>query len=109
MAGKLQEEQIAATLNRLGLKTGTSQTWSENRVYSATPLPSTINCQRMIRRLIKLKKIPASQVVTCAPRQIPAEALESEEVRRAVRNIKAQVRVPQTQDSGQQSSMFPMV
>ena len=62
-----------------------------------------------IRRLIRLKKIPASQVVTCAPWQIPAEALDSEEVRRAVRNIKARVRAPQTQDSSDQSSMFPMV
>jgi hypothetical protein len=35
MAGKFPDEQIASTLNRLGLKTGTGQTWSENRVYSA--------------------------------------------------------------------------
>ena len=31
-----------------------------------------------IRRLIELKKVPANQVVACAPWQIPIEALESE-------------------------------
>ena len=62
-----------------------------------------------IRRLIELKKLPANQVVACAPWQIPIEALESEEVRRAVRNIKARVCVPQTQSSDQQQAMFPMI
>jgi excisionase family DNA binding protein len=130
MAGKFQDEQIAATLNRLGLKTGTGQTWSENRVYSARhyhQLPAydpnrasdevvTMEeaAQRLgvsstsIRRLIEQKKMPANQVVPCAPWQIPVEALDSEEVRRAVRNIKARIRVPRTQNSGQQQAMFPM-
>ena len=130
MAGKFQDEQIAATLNRLGLRTGTGQSWSENRVYSARhyhQLPAydpnragdglvTMEeaAQRLgvsstsIRRLIKLKKMPANQVVPCAPWQIPIEALDSEEVRKAVRNIKARVRVPRTQTSDQQQAMFPM-
>ena len=34
MAGKFPDEQIAATLNRLGLRTGASNTWNEKRVYS---------------------------------------------------------------------------
>lgn len=131
MAGKFQDEQIATTLNRLGLKTGTGQTWSESRVYSARhyhQLPAydpnrasdsvvTMEeaAQRLgvsstsIRRLIELKKVPASQVVACAPWQIPVEALDSEEVRRAVRNIKARVRVPRTQHSDQQQAMFPVI
>ena len=85
MAGKFPDEQIAATLNRLGLRTGTSQSWSENRVYSARhyhQLPAydpNRACDSMvtmeeaaqrlgvsstsIRRLIKLKKMPANQAV----------------------------------------------
>jgi excisionase family DNA binding protein len=62
-----------------------------------------------IRRLIKLKKMPATQVVPCAPWQIPIEALDSEEVRKAVKNIKARVRVPRTQSGDQQQAMFPML
>jgi excisionase family DNA binding protein len=131
MAGKFQDEQIAATLNRLGLRTGTGQSWSESRVYSARhyhQLPAydptraggglvTMEeaAQRLgvsstsIRRLIKLKKMPATQVVPCAPWQIPIEALDSEEVRKAVKNIKARVRVPRTQSGNQQQAMFPML
>jgi hypothetical protein len=131
MAGKFEDEQIAATLNRLGLRTGTGQSWSENRVYSARhyhqlpaydPNRATDGLVTMeeaakrlgvsstsIRRLIKLKKMPANQVVECAPWQIPIEVLESEEVRNAVRNIKARVRVPRTQGSDQQQAMFSVV
>lgn len=35
MAGKFPDEQIAATLNRLHLRTGADNPWNENRVYSA--------------------------------------------------------------------------
>lgn len=129
MSGKFQDEQIAATLNRLGLKTGTDQTWSEGRVYSARhyhQLPAydpnrasdglvTMEeaAQRLgvsstsIRRLIKLKQLRAQQVVPCAPWQIPVEALESDTVSKAVKNIKARIRVPQTQNTDRQQSMFP--
>lgn len=62
-----------------------------------------------IRRMIKLKKMPATQVVASAPWQIATEALESEEVRKAVRNIKARARAPRTQGIDQQQAMFPMV
>ena len=34
MSGRFPDEQIAATLNRLGLKTGTGNTWIEVRVRS---------------------------------------------------------------------------
>jgi excisionase family DNA binding protein len=130
MSGRFQDEQIAATLNRLGLKTGTGQTWSESRVYSARhyyELPAydadrtndglvTMEeaahrlgvSSTTIRRLIELKKLPATQVVACAPWQIPVEALDSEIVRKAVKDIKARVRVPQTHGSGQQQTMFSM-
>jgi excisionase family DNA binding protein len=128
MSRQFPDEQIAATLNRLGLKTGTGQNWNEGKVYSARhyhQLPAydpsrTSNglltmaeaAQRLgisptsVRRLIELKKLPASQVVGCAPWQIPADALESNAVRQAVKNIKARVRVPQTQNGNQQHALF---
>jgi len=50
-----------------------------------------------VRRLVERKTIPANQVVSCAPWQIPVEALESEAVRKAVKAIKNRVRVQPTQ------------
>ena len=38
MAGGHTDEQIATTLNRLGLQTGAGHTWNEQRVYSASYL-----------------------------------------------------------------------
>jgi hypothetical protein len=100
MAERFGDEQIAATLNRLGLRTGADNNWNEARVRSArrynqlsTFDPSypgnngvTLReaAQRLnvdltiVRRMIPEKKLPASQVVACAPWQIPVEALESE-------------------------------
>jgi hypothetical protein len=39
MAGRFPDEQIAATPNRPGLRTGTGNTWNEGRVRSASLLP----------------------------------------------------------------------
>ena len=115
MAGRFPDEQIAATLNRLGLKTGTGSTWIEGRIrtvrsyhdlpaYDATTANKTTitleeACQKLgvthkvVRRLIEAKKLPATQVVPCAPWEIPANAVESEDVLREVKNIKRRVRV----------------
>jgi excisionase family DNA binding protein len=116
MAGRFPDEQIAATLNRLGLKTGTGSTWVEGRIrtvrsyhdlptYDATTSNKTTitmeeACQKLgvthkvVRRLIESKTLPATQVVPCAPWEIPAKAVESEEVLKEVKNIKRRVRVP---------------
>jgi excisionase family DNA binding protein len=131
MCDKFPDEQIAATLNRLGMKTGAGQNWNEGKVYSARhyhelreydPLDAndgTVTmeeaAQRLgisptsIRRLIELNKLPATQVVACAPWQIQLDALESDAVRTAVKNIKGRVRVPQTQNDSEQQSMFSTV
>jgi hypothetical protein len=115
MAGRFPDEQIAATLNRLGLKTGTGSTWIEGRIrtvrsyhnlptYDAkTSNKTTITleeaCQKLgvthkvVRRLIESKKLPATQVVPCAPREIPANAVGNEEVLREVKNIKRRIRI----------------
>jgi excisionase family DNA binding protein len=128
MADRFSDEQIAATLNRLGLRTGAGNTWNEARVRSARQYhqyPSfDLNQARnhfvtlreaaqrlgislsVVRRLIAAKKLPASQVVACAPWQIPAEALESEATRKEVENIKNRVRAPQTSQIDGQQGLF---
>jgi len=128
MAERFSDEQVAATLNRLGLRTGANNTWNEVRVRSAREyqqLPAfdpnhprkdfvTLReaSQRLgvgltiVRRMIAEKKLPASQVVTCAPWQIPAEALHSETVRAEVENIQNGVRAPRTQQLDGQQVLF---
>jgi excisionase family DNA binding protein len=128
MAGRFSDEQIAATLNRLRLRTGAGNTWNEKRVRFACQyhqLPTfdpnhprnegvTLReaAQRLnvsltiVRRMIAEKKLPASQVVACAPWQIPVEALESEVVRKEVEKIKNGVRVPRTPQVDGQQGLF---
>jgi excisionase family DNA binding protein len=128
MAGKFTDEQIAGTLNRLGLRTGVDNGWNVSRVHNARcyhhmpafdaqndkPSEVTIKeaAQRLnvsppiIRRMIEQKILPAHQVVVCAPWQIPVEALDSEVIRKQATNIKNRVRVPQSQDDDGQQSMF---
>ncbi len=111
MSGRFPDDQIAATLNRLGLKTGTGNTWNEGRVRSVRSYHGLPACNaaliprrtvtleqaserlgishKVIRRLIESNKIPATQVVPWAPWEIPMEAIESaavvQEVARAKR------------------------
>jgi hypothetical protein len=102
MSGRFPDEQIAATLNRLGLKTGTGNTWNEGRIrsvrsyhalpaYNASIMPrQTITLEeaserlgishKVVRRLIESHKISATQVVPWAPWEIPTEAIESVDV-----------------------------
>jgi len=115
MAGRFPDDQIAATLNRLAFRTGTGNTWNEGRVRSVrsyhqlpgydakTSTRQTLTLEeaserlavshKVVRRLIDSKKISATQVVPWAPWEIPAEAIECEEVLREVRNLKRRVRV----------------
>jgi hypothetical protein len=60
----------------------------------------------MVRRMIEEKILPARQVVVCAPWQIPVETLDSEEIRKEAMNIRNRVRVPRSQSSEGQQSMF---
>jgi excisionase family DNA binding protein len=128
MAGKFSDEQIAATLNRLRLRTGADNGWNENRVYSVrhrhqmpafdpnqrNPSEVTLKeaAQRLnvsppsVRRMIEEKILPAHQVIECAPWQIPVEALRFERVIKEAANLRNRVRVPQSQASNQQQSIF---
>jgi DNA invertase Pin-like site-specific DNA recombinase len=114
MAGRFPDDQIAATLNRLGLKTGSGNNWIEVRVRTARSyhqLPSydpqlrqnalTLEeaseklgvSHKIVRRLIDAKLIPATQVVPWAPWEIPAEAIKSEQVLREVAAVKRGCRI----------------
>jgi excisionase family DNA binding protein len=114
MAGKFPDDQIAATLNRLGLRTGAGNTWREGNirtVRSYHQLPAYVAAQssrdtltleeasarlavshKVVRRLIEAGKIPATQVVPCAPWEISAEAVESRTVLTEVKRIKERAR-----------------
>jgi acetylglutamate kinase len=127
MAGKFNDQQIAATLNRLKLRTGVGNSWNVMRVRSARsyyqlaafaeddqPREVTLQVaarrlnvsQSIVRRMIEEKTLPARQVVLCAPWQIPVEALDSEAIRQQATSIKNRVRVPQSQSLEDQQSLF---
>jgi len=127
MAGKFTDEQIAGTLNRLGLHTGAGNTWNEMRIRTARHHnkfpsfdPSCSNgtltlmeaAERLnvsptvVRRLIQEGIMPATQVVSCAPWEIPVAALDSEAVQKAVRKIRNRVVSPRSQNPEEQFSIF---
>ena len=106
MATRWSDEDIAASLNRMGMPTGQGKTWTAHRVSSvrrvngihayrsaekngewltmseaATRLGVTHHC---IRRLIKGGILPAEQVVPGAPYQIRADDLHQERVAAAI-------------------------
>jgi DNA invertase Pin-like site-specific DNA recombinase len=110
MAGQFSDEQIASTLNRLGMRTGAGNTWNQGRVSSlrhhhelpaydaSRPAADMLTLDQaagrlgvsptVVRHLIQSQTIPATQVVPGAPWQIPAVALESSEVTQAAMDIK---------------------
>ncbi len=59
-----------------------------------------------VRRMITEKKLPATQVIACAPWQIPAVALQSETLRIETENIKAGIRSPRTRTPDGQQVLF---
>jgi DNA invertase Pin-like site-specific DNA recombinase len=114
MAGRFPDEQIAATLNRLGLKTGSGNNWVELRVRTARSyheLPPydpklrqnmlTLEeaseklgvSHKIVRRLIDCKVIAATQVVPWAPWEIPVESIQSKQVLNAVAAVKRGSRI----------------
>ena len=114
MAGRFPDEQIAATMNRLGLRTGTGNTWNEGRVrsvrsYHSLPTYAAANrdsntitleeaserlriSHNVVRRLIEENRIPATQVVPWAPWEIPLTAVESDDVIREVAALRRRPR-----------------
>ena len=127
MAGQFPDEEIASTLNRLRLRTGVDNAWNAIRVYSVRhrlQLPAfdangprnqiTLKeaAKRLnlsppsVRKMIDEKILPASQIVECAPWQIQVEALDAEVVQRVAGNLRNRVRIPRSNNSEEQQSMF---
>jgi DNA invertase Pin-like site-specific DNA recombinase len=109
MATSYTDEEIALTLNRLRLKTGAGNTWSEARVrslrshlklpaYRAEQSDGRLNmlqaAQRLgvsatvVRRLIAGKILQATQILPGAPWEIDSKAVASPEVIRTAMTLK---------------------
>jgi DNA invertase Pin-like site-specific DNA recombinase len=109
MAGRYPDDQIAGTLNRLGLRTGAGNTWREGNVrslrsyhqlpaYTPAQTKDTLTLEeaserlgvshKIVRRLIDAGKIPATQIVPYAPWEIPAQAIESATLLEEIKRIK---------------------
>jgi excisionase family DNA binding protein len=122
MATEWSDEEIAATLNRMGLPTGQGKTWTAHRVSSLrrvrgihayrsaekngewltmSEAAKTLGVSaHQVRRLIKEGVLPAQQVVFDAPWQIRASDLQSERVKIALARKGSPYRaVPENQTS----------
>jgi excisionase family DNA binding protein len=125
MATRWSDEDIAASLNRMGMPTGQGKTWTAHRVSSVRRV-NGINAYRSaektgewltmteaairlsvtnhkIRRLIKDRVLAAEQVVPGAPYQIRARDLDDERVTAALGRKGRPCRV----DLQNQIPMFP--
>ncbi|MCP5374832.1 MAG: recombinase family protein [Rickettsiaceae bacterium] len=129
MATKFSDKIIASTLNRLGLKTGTGNSWNQSRVRSVKNYQSirTYNTnmkhinvtltlrdtakelgvsQSTIRRLIKYKIITAQQIVNCAPWQIEKSELEKESVQKVIKAIQNGKKIPWSLSTNKENLML---
>jgi excisionase family DNA binding protein len=125
MAARWSDEHIAASLNRMGMRTGQGKTWTAHRVGSLRRVhgihaylsaekdgewltmrdaATTLGVSRhTIRRLINGGLLPAVQVVPDAPYQIRSSDLQSEAISAAItRNGR-----PCHDDSENTLPMFP--
>src|SRR5207253_2115678 len=91
MAGRWSDQDIAASLNRMGMPTGQGKTWTAHRVS-----------HHPVRKLIKAGILNSEQIMPDAPHQIRAADLASEQV---VAALKRKGR-PCRGDSERQISMF---
>ncbi len=117
------DQTIAATLNRLGFKTGAGKTWRLHSVYSARSIHRLTNYRKqnawvtveqaaaqmdvshtVIRRLIRERTLPATQVVEATPWIIARESLDLRAVQAAIAAVHAD---RQLQTSNSQQAEFP--
>lgn len=125
MAGRWSDDHIAASLNRMGLRTGQNKTWTAKRVSSirrVNGIDAYFSADKSgqwctmteaakelgvtnhaIRRLIKEQDLPAHQVVPGAPYQIRRSDLQSEAVQAAL----GRKGTPCRTDAQNQLPMFP--
>lgn len=116
MASRWTDEHIAATLNRMGLRTGQNLSWTATRVGSVRKLKGFVGYEsrvkdgrvltmseaakvlgvtnQAVRKLIGRGILPAMQTIKDAPWQIEAQDLETDEVKEAVRTRRRSRRGP---------------
>ncbi len=125
MATRWSDQDIAASLNRMGMPTGQGKTWTAHRVGSLRPVHG-IHAYRSaekdgewltmseaaaalgtshhrIRRLIKAGVVGADQGVPGAPHQIRASDLQDKKVIAAIARTGGPCRI----DHENQLQMFP--
>jgi DNA invertase Pin-like site-specific DNA recombinase len=125
MAARWPDEHIAASLNRMGMRTGQGKTWTAHRVSSLRrvhEIHAYLSAEKdgewltmrdaaaalavssyTIRRLIKTGVLPAVQVVPDAPYQIRSSDLHSQ----AVTAVVARKGRPCRSESAEPLPMFP--
>jgi excisionase family DNA binding protein len=125
MASRWPDEEIAASLNRMGMPTGQGKTWTAHRVsslrrvhgihayrsaekngewFTMTEAAAKLGVtNHRIRRLIKDRVLAAEQVVPGAPYQIRASDLQDERVTAAI----GRKGRPRRVDLKNQIPMFP--
>jgi excisionase family DNA binding protein len=125
MATRFSDGDIAATLNRMGLRTGQDKTWTAHRVasirrvrgihayrsaekdgYWLTMREAALRLgvtSHVVRRMIQGGTLPAEQVVPGAPWQIQAANLDNDRIVEAVKRNGRPCRTTGTN----QLSMFP--
>lgn len=130
MAGRWSDEAIASTLNRIGLRTGTGDTWNERKVYSVRhrlKLPAYDSSSRkdaltlgeaaevldvsetLVRTLIRNGALHATQVVLGAPYEIDARQLQSKALKRAVADARRLGRVVRARAATRRNLQLPGV
>jgi DNA invertase Pin-like site-specific DNA recombinase len=121
MSGRFGDGEIAATLNRLSLRTGAGNSWNAQRVYSLRrrhELPNVAGqadnrmmtlqqaAHRLgvsewnVKRMIDRKVLPATQAVPCAPWEISLDALNSPAVQQMIDSTRNCKRPPKGQGEG---------
>jgi DNA invertase Pin-like site-specific DNA recombinase len=128
MAGAWPDHEIAASLNRLRLRTGTGNTWTASRVSSlrkrlrlvdydearARPM-LTLNqaADRLgvgpwvLRRLIRLGLLAATQVVPCAPWQLDPSVLDTDAIRKAAHAVEGRTLRPRSRSADSHNLVIP--
>jgi DNA invertase Pin-like site-specific DNA recombinase len=125
MAGRWSDQDIAASLNRMGMPTGQGKTWTAHRVSSLRRVRGIHGYRsaekngewltlrdaaaqlgvshHQVRKLIKAGILNSEQIMPDAPHQIRTADLASEQVAAALKQKGRPCRV----DSERQASMFP--
>ena len=126
MSGRFGDGEIAATLNRLSLRTGAGNSWNAQRVYGLRrqhELPNaasraenrTVTLQQAagrlgiselsVKRMIECKVLPAKQVVPSAPWEISVDDLNSPAVQQAIEDARKRKR-PSTPQGEESNRLF---